>query len=101
MVGTHEFLKVIKSRLSGPEFVWLLPGWYGSNWWNVTNADCTAEEMKSGLEHTLTNSANPLIGANLSRVVESGKVKVIFYMNIAMLLIFVIKFRTFHSFKVI
>ena len=66
---------MIKNRLAGPEFVWLLPGWYGPDWWNISDADCTAEEMKNSLEYSLTNSANSLIGTDLSRMIVSDKVK--------------------------
>ena len=66
--------KVIQSQLTGPEFVWLLPGWYRSGWWNISDASCTAEEMKNGLEHSLAYAANSVITANMSRVMVSGKV---------------------------
>ena len=34
--------------------------------------------MRNSLEHALTNSLDPLIGTNISRVIESGKVKILF-----------------------
>ena len=92
--------KVLKARLTGPDFVWVLPGWYRTGWWNVSNIDCTAEEMKNALEHSLTNSANPLISTNMSRVIESGKVEVVSN-DIWPLLLYILCIRMCHSFKVI
>jgi len=66
--------KVIKSRLVGPDFVWLLPGWYPPGWWNVSDADCSADEMRSALEHSFTFKLNDVVANNLSRTLVSEKV---------------------------
>ena len=66
---------MVKSQLTGPQYVWLLPGWYRNGWWNATGINCTAEEMKNGLEHSLASAANAVITTNLSRVIVSGKVQ--------------------------
>ena len=65
---------MIRGNLVGPNFVWMLPGWYQLNWWNVSNTDCTAEEMKTGLEHSFIYSLNHVVTNNLSRVILSEKV---------------------------
>ena len=57
----HDHVQVVKSQLTGPDFVWLLPGWYRPGWWNdVSDVECTAEEMKNGLEHSLTYASNSI-----------------------------------------
>lgn len=67
--------QVVKSQLTGPDFVWLLPGWYTPGWWSdVSDTDCTVAEMKDGLEHSLTYASNSIVDTNLSRVIVSGKV---------------------------
>ena len=67
--------QVVKNQLTGPDFVWLLPGWYRSGWWNdVSDADCTAAEMKKGLEHSMAYASNSIVDSNVSRVIVSGKV---------------------------
>ena len=58
----------------GPDFVWLLPGWFQPNWWNVSNVDCTADEMGSALEHSLAYGVDSIVTKNLSREIVSQKV---------------------------
>ena len=66
--------QVIKSQLTGSDFVWLFPGWYVPGWWNVSDGECTATEMRNGLEHSLTYGSNSVVTTNPSRVIVSGKV---------------------------
>ena len=74
-VYMYDHGQVVKSQLTGPEFVWLLPGWYIPGWWSdVNDTDCTVAEMKDGLEHSLTYASNSVVDTNLSRVIVSGKV---------------------------
>ena len=69
------FVQVVKKKLAGPDFVWLIPGWYGSNWWAaVDGIDCTAEEMKKSLEHTLEGLRASLFDYDPYRVLVSKKV---------------------------
>ena len=89
--------QVIRSKLVGPDFVWLLPGWYPPNWWNVSNAECNAEEMKISLEHSLLYNLNHIITNNLSRVIISGKVFIIIFLSLCCHLSF--PNRMYHSFK--
>ena len=66
---------MIKEDLAGPDFVWLLPGWYRANWWAaVDGTDCTAEEMSKALEHTIVASGYDILDSDLSRVLVSNKV---------------------------
>ena len=69
-------MKAIRSQLTGPQFVWVLPGWYRPGWWNVSDINCTAEEMKNGLEHSLSIAVDSVIANDLSRMTVSGKVAI-------------------------
>ena len=67
--------QVIKEKLVGPDFVWMLPGWYEDNWWAaVDGTDCTAEEMGKALEHSVGARGNGKLDHDLSRVLVSNKV---------------------------
>ena len=66
---------MIKSKLTGPDFVWIFPGYFQPDWWNVTNADCSAEEMRDALEHSLGALDNSEITSNASRMLVSNKVR--------------------------
>ena len=70
---------MIRNRLAGPDFVWLFPGWFHPSWWNVSNAECTAEEMGTALEHSLVLIANGEVTGNKSRVIVSNKVGTMVY----------------------
>lgn len=71
------FVQVIRENLAGPDFVWFFPGWYKAKWWAaVGGTDCTAEEMKNALEHSLGGLGNGVLTSNLSRVLVSNKVSV-------------------------
>jgi len=80
----------------GPDFVWLLPGWYPPNWWNASNAQCSAEEIKNGLEHSLIYSLNHIVTNDLSRMTISEKVFIIIFI---IPIIISLSNRMCHSFK--
>ena len=66
---------MVKENLAGPDFVWLLPGWFRANWWAaVDGTDCTAEEMSEALEHMIVASGNSILDNDPSRVLTSNKV---------------------------
>lgn len=60
----------------GGEFVWLLPGWFKTVWWNETNVSCTAEEIRSALVYSLGFKGNDVIEGDKSRMLVSKKVSV-------------------------
>ena len=67
--------KVIRNRLAGPDFVWILPGWLRPNWWaEVDNSDCTADEMSRALEHSISGTGNGILDNDPSRTLISTKV---------------------------
>ena len=69
-------MQVVKEKLAGPYFVWLLPGWYRANWWTAVNGtDCTAEEMSKALEHTIVGNGIAIHDDDLSRILASNKVR--------------------------
>ncbi|XP_065916307.1 gamma-aminobutyric acid type B receptor subunit 2-like isoform X2 [Dysidea avara] len=65
--------KAIKSKLTGPNFVWLFPGYFQPDWWNVTDSDCSAEEMRNALEHSLAILDNSELTSDASRMLVSNK----------------------------
>jgi len=68
---------VIKSRLAGPDFVWLLPGWFRANWWAaVEGTDCNVKEMNKTLEHSLGGLGNGIVLNDPTRILVSHKVTV-------------------------
>jgi len=72
---TLYYIQVIKKRLAGPDFVWFIPGWFRANWWAaVDGIDCTADEMKKSLEHTLGGRGDSVLDSNESRLLVSNKV---------------------------
>ena len=74
-IDCHMHVQVIKENLAGPDFVWLLPGWFRANWWAaVDGTDCTAEEMSQALEHTIVISGNDILDNDPSRILASNKV---------------------------
>ena len=52
-----------------------MPGWYRVGWWNATGINCTAEEMRDGLEQSMAFAVTSVFTSNLSREIVSGKVK--------------------------
>ena len=58
--------------------MWIFPGWFHPSWWNVSDAECTAEEMGSALEHSFAVIANDEVKGNQSRIIVSNKVNVMF-----------------------
>ena len=70
-----HFTQVVRSKLAGPDFVWFIPGWFRANWWTAVDGnDCSAEEMKTSLEHTLGGLGNSLLDYDPDRVLVSKKV---------------------------
>jgi len=68
-------LQVVRRRLAGSNFVWFVPGWFRANWWAaVDGTDCTAEELKKSLEHTLGGLGNSILDYDPDRVLVSEKV---------------------------
>ncbi|XP_065916318.1 gamma-aminobutyric acid type B receptor subunit 1-like isoform X2 [Dysidea avara] len=65
--------RVIRNRLAGPDFVWLFPGWFQPNWWNISGINCTVEEMRTALEHSLGFRGNSELTNDVSRVIVSSK----------------------------
>ncbi|XP_065916322.1 gamma-aminobutyric acid type B receptor subunit 2-like [Dysidea avara] len=65
--------KAIKSKLTGPNFVWLFPGYFQPDWWNTTDSDCSAEEMRNALEHSLVILDNSELTSDASRMLVSNK----------------------------
>ena len=66
---------MVKSKLFGRDFVWLFPGWFIPRWWTyVDDTDCTADEMKSALDHSLGFQGNSELTDDPSRVLVSNKV---------------------------
>ena len=66
---------MINYGLVGPDFVWMIPGWYRANWWAaVDGTNCTAEEMSKALEHTLGGYGNGLFDNDPTRILVSYKV---------------------------
>jgi len=55
--------------------VWIFPGWFQPDWWNVSYADCSAEEMRDALEHSLGILDNSVLASNASRMLVSNKVR--------------------------
>ncbi|XP_065916310.1 gamma-aminobutyric acid type B receptor subunit 2-like isoform X2 [Dysidea avara] len=72
-VLVNFWCRAIKSRITGPNFVWLLPGWFLPDWWNVTDSDCDAEEMRDALEHSLVFVDNGKLINDASRMLVSNK----------------------------
>ena len=72
----YSCIQVTRASLAGPDFVWLLPGWFRANWWAAADGtDCTAEEMSKALEHSLGGRGNSLFDNELSRILVSDKVQ--------------------------
>ena len=68
-------MQIVKEKLAGPDFVWFLPAWLTNDWWTaVDGTDCTAEEMRRALEHSLGASGINIFDNDLSRVLVSNKV---------------------------
>ena len=55
--------------------MWLFPGYFQSDWWNVTDSDCSAEEMRNALEHSLAILDNSELTSDASRMLVSNKVR--------------------------
>ena len=68
-------LKAVKSRVTGPNFVWLFPEWFQLPWWNENNTKCSSEEMRSALDHSLEFADNSMLNMDASRMLVSNKVR--------------------------
>ena len=66
--------QAIKKRITGPDFVWLFPAWFQPGWWNNSNTECSSEDMRSGLEHSLEFADNTILNTDASRMLVSNKV---------------------------
>ena len=69
----------MKNKLFGPNFVWLFPGWFVPKWWTHSDTDCTADEMKSALDHSLGFRGNSEVTKYPSRLLVSKKVGIFIY----------------------
>lgn len=47
-------------EMYGRAYQWLIMGPSRKEWWNVTDTDCTVEELKIALEFTITTDLLPL-----------------------------------------
>ena len=52
----------------GPDYQWLIPGWYTQNWYDVNDTDCTAGQLREALQYAFAFSD--------LKVDESGRVGV-------------------------
>ena len=57
--------------------MWLFPGYFQPDWWNTTDSDCSAEEMRNALEHSLAILDNSELTSDASRMLVSNKVRFI------------------------
>ena len=57
--------------------MWLLPEWFLPDWWNLTDSDCDAEEMRDALEHSISFADNSELTNDASRMLVSNKVRFI------------------------
>ena len=70
----HLRHQVVKNKLVGKGFVWLFPGWFVPKWWTYGDTDCSADQMKSALDHSLGFRGNSEVTKNPSRVLVTNKV---------------------------
>ncbi|XP_006811791.1 gamma-aminobutyric acid type B receptor subunit 2-like [Saccoglossus kowalevskii] len=56
------FCKAYREELYGRKYVWIIPGWYEENWWNVTNipGGCSSGDILQALEGSLATNSLPL-----------------------------------------
>ena len=76
MLNIVHYHQVVKNKLVGPDFVWLFPGWFMPQWWTYNDTNCSADEMKSALDHSLGFRGNSEVTKNPSRVLVSDKVSI-------------------------
>lgn len=50
----------IRLEMYGRAYQWLIMGPTRKEWWNVSDTDCTIEELKTALEFTITTDLLPL-----------------------------------------
>lgn len=71
-------MQAVKEKLTGPDFVWFLPAGLTANWWTrVGGSDCTADEMRIALEHSLGGSGYNVLDNDPSSVLVSNKVQIV------------------------
>jgi len=69
------YFQAVKKRLTGPDFVWFIPGWFKDKWWTaVDGTECSAEQMEKSLDQTLGGRGNSVLDSNKSRLLVSNKV---------------------------
>ncbi|XP_070577493.1 gamma-aminobutyric acid type B receptor subunit 2-like [Ptychodera flava] len=51
-MARRMFCEAYKQDMTGPDYVWILIGWYGNQWWEVEDpyVDCSIAEMKEAVE---------------------------------------------------
>lgn len=47
-------------EMYGRAYQWLIMGTYKSEWWNVSDTECTVDEIKQALENTIVTDLLPL-----------------------------------------
>ncbi|XP_032222381.2 gamma-aminobutyric acid type B receptor subunit 2 isoform X2 [Nematostella vectensis] len=40
------FCRAYKEGMYGARYLWLIPGWFSDQWWNITDTDCTPAQIK-------------------------------------------------------
>ena len=40
--------------LYGPKYQWIVPGWYGLDWMDINDTECSSEQIKTALQYALT-----------------------------------------------
>lgn len=63
-MASHKKIVSLNERfrleMYGRAYQWLIMGPSRKEWWNVTDTDCTVEELKTALEFTITTDLLPL-----------------------------------------
>lgn len=52
--------KQLRLEMYGRAYQWLIMGPSRKEWWNVSDTDCTIEELKTALEFTIIADLLPL-----------------------------------------
>jgi hypothetical protein len=51
---------IISVEMYGRAYQWLIMGTYENAWWNISDTECTVEEIKKALESTVITDLLPL-----------------------------------------
>lgn len=60
-------------NMYGPKYVWMLVGWYSERWWEVSDTNCTTEQLATVATYYVSTQGLAF-SYNVTQIAVNGKV---------------------------